>query len=76
MLEDFEELSHYFDWTKRFEELNDYLAWTQKRHIFAAVNRFNVVSFWHSLTGKLIYKKRLENDSQIENAELFRAHDY
>ena len=50
------------------EELNEYLAWTQKGRIFAAVNRLNVVSFWDSLTGKLIYKKVLENGAQIEDA--------
>lgn len=56
------------------EKLHDYLAWTQKGHIFVAVNRFNVASFWNSLTGKLIYKKVLEEG--IEDAELFRANKY
>ena len=46
-----------------FEKFNDYLAWTQLGHIFAAVDRFNVVSFWNSLTGKLIYKKMLEKEA-------------
>ena len=50
------------------ERLNDYLAWTQKGLIFAAVDRYNVVSFWNSLTGKLIYKKVLEKHAQIEDA--------
>ena len=59
-----------------YEGFNEYLAWTQKGRIFAAVNRFNVVIFWDSLTGKLIYKKVLENHAQIEDATLFRAHDY
>ena len=38
---------------------DNYLAWKQKNHMLAAVDRFNVVSFWNTLTGKLIYKKLL-----------------
>ena len=38
---------------------NGYLVWTQKGNIFAAVDRFNIVYFWNTLTGKLIYKKVL-----------------
>ena len=44
---------------------NDYLVWTQKGNIFAAVDRFNIISFWNTLTGKLIYKKVLEGSSRI-----------
>ena len=54
---------------------NKYLAWQQKGNIFAAVDRFNVVSFWNTLTSKLIYKKMLEGDSRIQDAELFRSFD-
>ena len=50
------------------DKLNEYLAWTQKGHTFAAVDRFNVVTFWNSLTGKLMHKKVLEKDAQIEDA--------
>ena len=39
---------------------DDFIVWKQKDHIVAAVNRFNVVSFWNALTGKLIHKKVLE----------------
>ena len=38
----------------------DYIAWRQKGTIFAAVNRFNVVSFWSTLTGRLIYRSVLD----------------
>ena len=55
---------------------DEYLAWTQKDNIFAAVSRLNVVSFWNTFTGKLIYKKVLQNGDQIEDAPYFRAHDY
>lgn len=44
---------------------NDYLVWTQKGNIFAAVDRFNIVYFWNTLTGKLIYKKVLEGSARI-----------
>ena len=43
--------------------------------IFAAVDRFNIVSFWNTLTGKLIYKKILEGTSRIQDAILFRSFD-
>ena len=39
---------------------DDFLVWRQQGHILAAVNRFNVVSFWNTLTGKLIDKQVLE----------------
>ena len=58
------------------ESTDEYLAWTQRDHIFAAVNRFNVVSYWNTFTGKLIHKKVLESHAQIEDAPYFRAHDY
>ena len=40
-------------------EDNDFLVWKNQDHLLAAVNRFNVVSFWNTLTGKLIHKKVL-----------------
>ena len=42
---------------------DDFLVWKQKDNILAAVNRYNVVSFWDTLTGKLIHKKVLEGDA-------------
>ena len=47
---------------------NSYLVWKQKDNIFVAVNRFNVATFWNTLTGKIIYKKILEGPSRIEHA--------
>lgn len=41
-------------------EGDDFLVWTQKGHVLAAVNRFNVVCFWNTLSGKLIGKQVLE----------------
>ena len=41
-------------------EEDDFLVWRQKDHLLAAVNRFNVVSFWNTLTGRLIHKAVLE----------------
>ena len=69
-----------FGGTMELEEFDgsteEYLAWTQKDHIFAAVSRLNVVSFWNTFTGKLIHKKVLGSHAQIEDAPYFRAHDY
>ena len=45
-------------------------------NIFAAVDRFNVVSFWNTFTGKLIHKKVLEGTKRIQNASSFRHHSY
>ena len=53
---------------------NNYLAWNQKGNIFAAVDRFNVVTFWNTLTGLLIYKKLLEGDERIQDAQNYRCH--
>ena len=55
---------------------NDYLVWTQKGNIFAAVDRFNIVSFWNTLSGKLIYKKVLEGRARIQDAYKYRHHDH
>ena len=44
--------------------------------MLAAVNRFNVVSFWNTLTGKVIHKKVLEGHAQIEHAYRYRCHTY
>ena len=39
---------------------NQYLAWKQVKNIFMAVDRFNVVSYWNTLTGKLFHKEKLK----------------
>ena len=49
--------------------------WQQKGNIFAAVDRFNLVSFWNTHTSKLIYKKVLEGTSRIQDAIFYRSHD-
>ena len=54
---------------------DNYLAWKQQNHLLAAVDRFNVVTFWNTLTGKLIYKKMLKGRAQIADAHKFRHHD-
>ena len=54
---------------------DNYLAWKQQNHLLAAVDRFNVVTFWNTLTGKLIYKKLLQGSAQIADAFKFRRHD-
>ena len=54
---------------------NNYLAWSQKGNIFAAVDRFNIVTFWNSLTGKIIYRKALEGSARIQDASSYRCHD-
>ena len=36
-----------------------YLVWKQKNHLFAAVDKYNVVSFWNTITGNLIFMKML-----------------
>ena len=58
-------------------ESGEYLLWKQKEHIMAAVNRFNVVSFWNTLTGELFHKKiiRREKDMIID-ARKYRCHGY
>ena len=40
-------------------EGDDFLVWKQKGHVLAAVNRFNVVCFWNTLSGRLIDKQVL-----------------
>ena len=55
---------------------DDFLVWSQKGHILAAVNRYNVVSFWNTLTGKLIQMKVLEGDAKIEDAHKYRCYEY
>ena len=42
--------------------------------MLAAVNRFNVVSFWNTLTGKLIHKKVLGEKDKIKDAHKYRYH--
>ena len=54
-----------FRGTLQLEDANfgaGYLLWKQENHIFAAVDRFNVIYFWNSITGKLIYKSFLEEE--------------
>ena len=53
---------------------DNYLAWNQQGIIFAAVDRFNVVTFWNTLTSELIYKKLLEGNERIEDAQNYRCH--
>ena len=51
-----------FAGTLQMEDLgegDDFLVWRQKGLIMAGVNRFNVVCFWDTLTGKLIHKQVL-----------------
>ena len=43
--------------------------------MLAAVDRYNVVTFWNTLTGKLIYKKMLKGSAQIADAHKFRHQD-
>ena len=54
----------------------DYLAWKQVGNIFAAVDQFNVVTFWNSLTGKLIYKAKLDKKNQIKDATKCSRFEY
>ena len=44
--------------------------------MFAAVNRFNVVSYWNTFTGKLIYRSRLEGKERIEDAHYYKSYSY
>ena len=55
---------------------SDYLVWKQKGNLFLAVDRFNVVSFWNCLSGRLIYKKVLEGPARIEKAHCYRHFSY
>ena len=50
-----------FEGTRQLDNFvpNNYLAWKQHGNMFAAVNRFNVVSFWNTMTGKLVHRTRL-----------------
>ena len=51
-----------------------FLAWKQKAHVLAAVDRFNVVSFWSTLSGKLIHKQLLDQKSRIPDAYYYRSY--
>ena len=44
--------------------------------MLAAVDIFNVVSFWNTRTGKLIYKTILSDDKKIQDAEKFWNPNY
>ena len=57
-------------------ENNKYLIWKQVGHMLAAVDIFNVVSFWNTRTGKLIYKTILSDDKKIQDAEKFWNPNY
>ena len=46
----------------------NYLAWKQVKNIFMAVDRFNVMSYWNTLTGKLFYREKLEGENRIPEA--------
>ena len=68
-----------FDGELRLEDYGvqeNYLVWKQWNHFFAAVDIYNIVTFWNTLTGKLIHKKLLPATGQITNAQEYRAHDY
>ena len=55
---------------------NEYLLWKQFNHMLVAVDRFNVASFWNTITGKLVFKTYLDNkNDQIKKAYMFRKHD-
>ena len=41
-------------------EDDDFMVWRQQGCLLAAVNRFNVVCFWDTLTGRLLDKQVLE----------------
>ena len=57
-------------------EDNEYLVWKQYENIFAAVSRYNVVTFWNTITGKQIYRAWLQgNDAICEDAYMYRAQD-
>ena len=43
--------------------------------MFVAVDRFNVASFWNTLSGKLVFKTILDKNSRIENAFSYKKHD-
>ena len=55
---------------------DDYLLWKQKHNILAAVNRFNVVSFWNTFTGELIYKRIIGEGKEkpIRDAHKYVSH--
>ena len=43
----------------------------------AAVNRFNVVSFWNTLTGELFHKKIIANEKdRIADARKYQSLEY
>ena len=42
--------------------------------MLAAVNRYNVVCFWNTLTGRLIHKKVLGEEAKIQDAYKYRSY--
>ena len=50
------------------DSANFYLTWKQVKNIFLAVDRFNVVSYWNTLTGKLFHREKHEGVNRIPEA--------
>ena len=68
-----------FSGTLKLEDLgfqNEFLLWKQVKHMLVAIDRFNVASFWNTLTGKLLYKTILDADSRIENVINYKRHEF
>ena len=47
------------------EERDEFLLWKQNGHIFTAINRFNVVHSWNTLTGQLLFRKSITSNKKI-----------
>ena len=56
------------------ERKDDFILWKQKDHLLAAVNRYNVVCFWNTVTGRLIHKKLLGERAKLPDAYKYRYH--
>ena len=57
-----QKIRNHFAGTLQMEysgENDDFMVWRQQGFLLAAVNRFNVVCFWNTLTGKLVGKQVL-----------------
>ena len=46
------------------------------KHMLVGIDRFNVASFWNTMTGKLVYKTILNADSRIEDAIKYKRHEF
>ena len=60
------------DFTEIKENYN-YLIWREKNGFFYAVDRWNKISIWSTISGKLIYCKRLDDQDSFKDPHNYQT---